>query len=399
MLDPIVIVGAGQAAAQAIQSLRQGGSSTGPNGGFKGPIALVGDEPVLPYQRPPLSKKYLTGEMDADRLLFRPETVYRDWDVDLHIGVRAEAIDTAAARVRLADGTTLPYGKLLIATGMRPRPLPIAGADLPGVLTLRGLADAARIKAALTPGARLVVIGGGYIGLETAAVARALGHEVVVLEAAERVLGRVVAPVVSEFFTAKHRRAGVDLRTATGVVGIEGTDRVRAVALADGGRVEADVVLISIGALPETRLAEAAGLDVADGIRVDQGARTSAENVFAAGDCTRFDSARFGRSIRLESVQNAIDQAKAAVATMLGETVVYDPVPWFWSDQYDLKLQIVGLSTGHDRYEVDGDPASEKFSVAYFAGDRLLAVDSINHPRRHMQARKLVGETWAGWPA
>ena len=391
MTFPIIIVGAGQAGAQAVQSLRQGG--------YQGALMMVGNEPHLPYQRPPLSKKFLTGETDEERLQLRPAALYQELDVDLRLGVAATQLDTTHHRLRLADGEILPYSKLLIATGMRARPLSVPGIDLPGVVTLRSLMDAARIRRALQPGQTVVVIGGGYIGLEVAAIARGMGLDVTVLEAAERVLGRVVAPDVSRYFTELHRGHGVDLRTATGVIAIAGRERTEAVVLADGTRLPADFVLLSIGAVPETSLAEVAGLDVRDGILVDDQARTSAPDVFAAGDCARFQSARFDRSIRLESVQTAIDQAKAAAEAMLGGTPAYDPVPWFWSDQYDVKLQIVGLSQGHDRIEIDGDPAAGRFSVAYLAGERLLAVDSINHPRRHMQARKMIGAAWSGWPA
>ncbi len=389
MTFPILIVGAGQAGAQAVQSLRQGG--------YQGALTLVGNEPHLPYQRPPLSKKYLTGETDEERLLLRPAAMYRDLDVDVRLGVAATQLDTTRHRVRLADGTVLPYSKLLIATGMRARPLAIPGIDLPGVVTLRSMLDAARIRRDLDPSNRVVVIGGGYIGLEVAAIARGMGLQVTVLEAAGRVLGRVVAPEVSRFFTKLHLDHGLDLRVATGVIAVEGNGRAEAVVLADGSRVPADLVLLSIGAIPDTALAEAAGIEVRDGILVDAGARTSAPEVYAAGDCARFQSARFGRSIRLESVQNAIDQAKAAASAMLGQQPVYDPVPWFWSDQYDVKLQIVGLSHGYDTIHIDGDPEAGPFSVAYVGDGRLLAVDSINHPRRHMQARKMIGEPWTGW--
>ena len=389
MTFPIIIVGAGQAGAQAVQSLRQGG--------YQGALTMVGNEPHLPYQRPPLSKKFLTGETDEERLQLRPAALYRDLDVDLKLGVAATQLDATHHRLKLADGTLLPYSKLLIATGMRARALSVPGIDLPGVVTLRSLLDAARIRRELQPGHRVVVIGGGYIGLEVAAIARGMGLEVTVLEAAERVLGRVVAPDVSRFFTRLHRNHGVDLRVGTGVIRIAGETRAEAVVLADGTSIPADFVLLSIGAVPETTLAEVAGLDVRDGILVDGSARTSALDVYAAGDCARFQSGRFGRSIRLESVQNAIDQAKAAAEAMLGREPGYDPVPWFWSDQYDVKLQIVGLSQGYDRIDIDGDPETGPFSVAYIADDKLLAVDSINHARRHMQSRKLIGEPWKGW--
>jgi 3-phenylpropionate/trans-cinnamate dioxygenase ferredoxin reductase subunit len=389
MTAPIMIVGAGQAGAQAVQSLRQGG--------YAGPLTMIGAEPHLPYQRPPLSKKFLTFDTDEDRLLLRPAALYDDLNVNVMVGSTVTQIDPSHHAIRLNDGTDLTYSKLLIATGMRPRPLSIPGVQLHGVVMLRSLMDAALIRSHLKPGTRAVVIGGGYIGLEVAAVARTLGMEVIVLEAAERVLGRVVAPDVSAFFTRLHRGRGVDLRVATGVIAIEGETHVTGVKLGNGTVVPADLVLVSIGAVPETTVAEQAGLQVRDGILVDAEARTSGPDIYAAGDCARFDSALYGRSIRLESVQNAIDQAKAAAATVLGQPIAYDPVPWFWSDQYDIKLQIVGLSTGYDTIHVDGDPEKGPFSVAYLREGKLLAVDSINHPRRHMQARKMVGSDWTGW--
>ncbi len=389
MTSPIIVVGAGQAGAQAIQSLRQGG--------YEGPLALIGSEPHLPYQRPPLSKKFLTFDTDEERLLLRPAAMYDELKVEVILGKPATQLDTTHHTLRLLDGRELTYSKLILTTGMRPRPLSIPGVDMPGVVMLRSLMDAALIRSQLVPGKNVVVIGGGYIGLEVAAVARGLGLNVTVLEAAERVLGRVVAPDVSAFFTQLHRGRGIDLRVSTGVLAIEGGARVEAVVLADGSRIPADLVLVSIGALPETTLAQTAGLDVADGIRVDHEACTSALDVYAAGDCARFQSGRYGRSIRLESVQNAIDQAKTVAMSILGQSPVYDPVPWFWSDQYDVKLQIVGLSHGYDTIHIDGDPAANAFSVAYVGAGKLLAVDSINHARRHMQSRKMIGEPWTGW--
>jgi 3-phenylpropionate/trans-cinnamate dioxygenase ferredoxin reductase subunit len=391
MSSPIIIVGAGQAGAQCVQTLRQSG--------YDGALTLIGAEPHLPYQRPPLSKKFLTHDTDEERLLLRPASLYADLNVDVHVGTMVTHIDTTHNRIRLKDGSELDYAKLLIATGMRPRALSIPGVDLPGVVMLRSLMDAALIRSHLVPGKKAVVIGGGYIGLEVAAVARGLGLDVTVLEAADRVLGRVVAPDVSAFFTRLHRGRGVDLRVATGVVSIEGETHVEAVKLADGSLIPADLVLVSIGAVPDAVLAQSSGIEVRDGILVDAEARTSVTDVWAAGDCARFSSALYGRSIRLESVQNAIDQAKTAALSMLGQAPSYDPVPWFWSDQYEIKLQIVGLSHGYDTIHIDGDTQSGPFSVAYVAGGKLLAVDSINHPRRHMQARKMVGQPWTGWMA
>jgi 3-phenylpropionate/trans-cinnamate dioxygenase ferredoxin reductase subunit len=386
MTDPIVVVGAGQSGAQAAQTLRQLG--------YDGPLVLIGDEPHPPYQRPPLSKKFLAGEIAAEALWLRPSALYEKLGVDLALGRSVSEIDVPGHRLLFQSGESLAYSKLLLATGSRARALALAGANLPGVYGLRTIADVDRIRPNLQHGLRLVVIGGGYIGLEVAAVAARRGLDVTVLEAAPRVLARVVAAPVSTFLTDLHRAEGVDIRLNAAVSGIEGTDRATAVRLADGTLIPADAMLLAVGGIAETGLAEAAGLAVDAGILVDTAGRTSAPDIFAAGDCTRFPSARFGRMIRLESVQNAIDQAKIAAAALLGGDVSYDPVPWFWSDQYDVKLQIAGLSDGADRTLVEGDPASGRFSVSYGRSGRLVAVDTINTPKVHMLARGRIGESW-----
>lgn len=386
MTETCVIVGAGQAGAQAAQSLRQGG--------FAGDIVLLGDEAHPPYQRPPLSKKYLAGELDADRLWLRPAEFYPANGIALRTATRVEAIDRQARRLSLTGGEEIGYDHLLVATGTRPRALPLAGADKAGVLPLRTIADVDAIRPRLAAGRRLVIIGAGYIGLEVAAVARSLGLHVTVLEAQDRVLARVVSPALSAFFQSLHSGHGVDLRFGAGVAAIEGGERAEAVVLAGGERLDCDLVLMAVGAVPNDDLARAAGLEVDDGIVVDAACRSSDPHILAAGDCTRFFSARFGARIRLESVQNAIDQAKAAAATICGTPGTYDPVPWFWSDQYDVKLQIAGLSQGHDEARTVGDPASGAFYVAYLREGRLLAVDSVNHPRSHMMARRALGEPW-----
>ncbi|MBL8575434.1 MAG: FAD-dependent oxidoreductase [Hyphomicrobiaceae bacterium] len=383
--DPIVIIGAGQAGAQAAQSLRANG--------YDGDLVMLGAEPHAPYQRPPLSKKYLSGDVSAENLALRPPAFYETNRIDLIAGAEATHIDPAGRRVETIAGQTIAYSKLLIATGTRARPLPLPGHDLDGVLTLRTIRDVDTLRPAFAPGARLVIVGGGYIGLEVAAVARARGLDVTVLEGAPRVLARVVAPPVSRFYQDLHRAHGVDIRLDQHLAGFTGGDRVTGIALADGTTVAADLVLVAIGALACDELATASGLATRDGIAVDAFTRASAPDIFAAGDCTRFTSALYGRDIRLESVQNAIDQAKAAAAAMLDIAAEpYDPVPWFWSDQYDVKLQIAGLSQGHDRAVVDGDPATASFSVSYYLGDRLLAVDAINRPRDHMLARRSIGK-------
>ena len=386
MSETCVIVGAGQAGAQAAHSLRQGG--------YEGDIVMLGDEAHPPYQRPPLSKKYLSGEFEAERLWLRPPEFYEANHIDLRVGCTVSGIDRERARVVCADGSEIDYDTLLLATGTRPRALPLPGFDLPRVLPLRTLADVDALRALMEVPRRIVIVGGGYIGLEVAAVARGLGHEVMVLESQGRVLNRVVAPELSDFFAQLHTSHGVVLRFGVSVAAVEGDGQAEAVRLTTGERVECDLVLVAVGAVPNTELAQEAGLAVQDGISVDASCRTSDPAILAAGDCTRFPSARYGRTIRLESVQNAIDQAKAAAGAILGQGVTYDPVPWFWSDQYEIKLQIAGLSQMHDETKRVGDPASGSFYIAYLREGRLLAVDSVSHPRSHMMARRALGEAW-----
>ncbi|NRG17166.1 FAD-dependent oxidoreductase [Rhizobiales bacterium] len=386
MQDRIVVLGAGQAAAQLVQSLRQNG--------HEGEIALIGDEPHLPYQRPPLSKKYLMGEVGEDTLELRPSSFYEAQSVELHLGVKAEAVDRERKLVKTSAGEKIAYDRLVFATGTRARSLPLAGADLPGVVSLRTIADVEAIRPSLEGEGRVAIVGGGYIGLEVAAVARSLGREVTVLEGLDRVMKRVVSPAISEFYEKLHCENGVDIRLNVSIEGFEGTDRVEAVRFTNGSQLDCDLVLVAVGAAPNDELAGACGLDVSDGILVDGAGRTSDEAIHAAGDCTRFYSARYGRSIRLESVQNAIDQAKAVAADICGKDVDYDPVPWFWSDQYHIKLQIAGLSQGYDEAKTVGDPASGSFYVAYLKDGKLIAVDSINHARSHMMARRSIGEAW-----
>jgi 3-phenylpropionate/trans-cinnamate dioxygenase ferredoxin reductase subunit len=361
--------------------------------GFDGPIVILGDEPHPPYQRPPLSKAYLGGEMSADRLALKGANFYEQHNVDLRLGTRVVRLDPRDRKVELCGGATLAYDSVLIATGARARRIPIPGKDLKGVHSIRGIDDAERLRPALRPGARLVIIGGGYIGLEVAAKARQLGAAVTVVESQSRVLARCVATPISEFLTARHRAEAVEILTGTAIEAIEGGAAAQAVRLAGGRRLDADAVLIAVGAVPNQDLAAEAGLSVANGILVDAATRTAAPGIHAAGDVALFPSARHGQLIRLESVQNAIDQGKAAAASMLGEPTHYDPVPWFWSDQYDLKLQIAGLSAGHDRFELDGSLEDRRFSLRYFRDGELVAVDSVNDPRSHMLARRALAET------
>jgi 3-phenylpropionate/trans-cinnamate dioxygenase ferredoxin reductase subunit len=384
MLSSIVIVGGGQAGAQAIDTLRREG--------FAGRLVLVCDEPELPYQRPPLSKKFLSAELAADRLLFRHRSFYEEHRVELMLGVRAVGLDASRHRVQTSDGVTLSYDGLLLCLGAVPRRITCPGADLVGVHYLRTLADVAPIRAAFKPGARAVVIGGGYIGLETAATARKMGCEVTVLEMADRVMNRVVAPCVSQYFAQEHLSHGINLKCDVRVIGIEGQHRAEHVVCADGSRHPADIVIVGVGAIANTELAESAGLRCDNGIWVDEYCRTSDPDIYAAGDCTNHPSLRFGRRVRLESVDNAFEQSKAAALNMLGRATVHDRVPWFWSDQFDNKMLIVGLTYDHDSQVVRGDPQSRSFSVCYLKDRELLAVEAINHSKDYMAARKLIAE-------
>lgn len=382
MVATIVIVGGGQAGAQAIDTLRREG--------FSGRLVLVCDESLLPYQRPPLSKKFLSGEMAAERLLFRHRAFYDEHGVELKLGVRAAHIDAAARRVTLSSGGEIHYDALLLCIGAVPRRMSCPGSELPGVHYLRNVADAAAIHEALQPGARVVVIGGGYIGLEIAATARQMGCGVQVLEMADRVMNRVVASNVSEYFEHEHRTQGVKIICNTRVVRLEGSDRVERVVTADGSVHAADLLVAGVGALANTQLAADAGLKCDNGIIVDEYCRSSDPAIFAAGDCCNFFSPRYQARVRLESVDNAFEQAKAAALNILGRPTAYDRVPWFWSDQYDNKLLIVGLSYAHDQQLTRGDPATRSFSVCYLKGGELLAVEAINHSKDYMSARKLI---------
>jgi 3-phenylpropionate/trans-cinnamate dioxygenase ferredoxin reductase subunit len=389
MYEPIAIIGAGQAAAQAIETLRKRG--------HRAPITVIGDESLLPYQRPPLSKKYLAGAMERDRLLIRHAAHYEQLGAELRLGFAVTRIDRAAHRLEIADGSQLDYLRLLIATGSRPRLLPVPGAELAGVHYLRTAADVDSLRAEFVPGRHGVVIGGGYIGLEVAGTCREVGLDVTVVEAAERVMSRVVAPEVSAFYEAEHRGHGVKILCDARVAQLvprngpnPGTQRVAAVRLTDGREIAADFVLVAIGVEAADALARDAGLPCDDGILVDEYCRTADPAIWAAGDCARHPSIHFGLGVRLESVDNAFEQGASAALNMLGLTTVHDKVPWFWSDQYDLKMVIVGLSAGYDQRVLRGEPAGRAFSVCYLKKGELIAVESINHNKDQMAARKLI---------
>jgi len=389
MFTPILVVGAGQAAAQAVETLRKKG--------HVGPLTVVGDENMLPYQRPPLSKKYLSGAMEKDRLLLRHADHYAQHAVDLHLGFAISNLDATARRVEVTDGSHFEYEKLLLATGSRPRLLPVMGAELAGVYYLRTVGDVDRLRTQMIPGRRAVIIGGGYIGLEVASTCREVGLQVTVVEAADRVMGRVISPVVSRFYEAEHARHGVEILLNARLGELVSADppaagnrHVSAVRLVDGRELPADFVLVAIGVVPSDALALAAGVACDDGILVDEHCRTSDGAIWAAGDCTRQRNLHFDLSVRLESVDNAFEQGTSAALNMLGLTTVHDKVPWFWSDQFDLKMVIVGLSAGYDQLVVRGDPASRAFSVCYLRRGELIAVETVNHIRDQMAARKLI---------
>ncbi|TNB48289.1 pyridine nucleotide-disulfide oxidoreductase [Martelella lutilitoris] len=382
MSDRIVIVGAGQggfAVAAKLRALKD-----------ERPITLIGAEAVPPYQRPPLSKKYLLGEMAFDRLLFRPETWYGENDVNLLLERFVERIDRDARQVVMQDGSTLPYGTLVLATGAAPRRLPEdLGGDLDGVFVMRDKHDADRLAKAMKPGARLLVVGGGYVGLEAAAVARKFEVEVTVIEMADRILKRVAAAETSEIMRAIHRDHGVDIRENTGLIHLEGEDgHVRRAVLSGGETLEIDMVVVGIGVTPNDQLAKEAGLAVGNGIVVDAFGRTSDPDIFAVGDCV--EQPYRGARIRLESVPNAVDQGEAIAAVIAGSDKTYQPEPWFWSDQYDVKLQIAGYNGGYDRVVVREGAREGSKSVWYFKGDTLLAVDAINDARAYVCAKKML---------
>lgn len=379
-MSHVVAIGAGQAGAALAARLRSGGHA--------GPITLIGEEPILPYQRPPLSKGYLLGEMGADRLTLRSADFYAEQDIALRLGAPVSAIDPKARTVTLGT-ETIRYDDLVLTTGSVPRRLPAAiGGDLAGVYTVRTIADVDAERAEFSPGRRLVIVGGGYIGLEAAAVAAKLGLDVTVLEMAPRILQRVAAPETSDYFRALHTAHGVKILESTGLERLLGeAGHVTAARLTDGREIPADFVIAGIGILPATQLAEAAGLVIENGIRTNSHGRTSDPHIWAAGDCASFPW-RGGR-LRLESVQNAIDQADLVADNILGADKDYVPMPWFWSDQYDCKLQIAGLNTGYDRIVTRG-PDGAAVSFWYFKGDRLLAVDAMNDSRAYMVGKRLL---------
>ncbi len=369
---------------KAIETLRRAG--------YDGALYIIGDEPYAPYQRPPLSKAFLKGEMEQDRLFLTSAAYFTEYNVNTMFGRHVMSVDTAARTVETDDGQRLPYAKLLLATGSRARTLDIPGINLEGVYSLRTLDDTTRLSKAVTSleKPRIVIIGGGYIGLEVAASMRARGHDVTIIEGADRILKRVVCPQISHFFEDLHQRHGVKILKDVMPLRLLGETHVSQIELNNGDSIPCDLVLVGIGSIPESNIATAAGIVTDNGIRVDEACQTSAPDVYAAGDCASFPSRRYGGFIRLESVQNAIDQGKAAAQAMLGESVKYDPVPWFWSDQYDVKLQIVGLSAGYDHVEIETGPKPESFAAIYFKDGKVICADAANHPRVYLKTRRTL---------
>ncbi|TWH00877.1 3-phenylpropionate/trans-cinnamate dioxygenase ferredoxin reductase subunit [Nocardioides sp. J9] len=384
--DTIVIVGAGHGGANVAALLRQQG--------FEGAVVLVGDEPMWPYQRPPLSKDYLKGAMSDDDLLIKPKDFYADQRIDVRFGNAVEAIDTEARTVTLGGGESISYDTLVLATGAAPRQLPVDGADLDGVHYLRNHDDALRLGADVVPAARLAIVGGGYVGLEVAASARHLGASAVVLEREARALARVAGADLAAFLVEQHAARGTEIRTSADVVRLDGDDgRVTAVVLGDGSRVECDTVVVGVGAIPRTALAEQAGVACDGGVLVDDHGRTSVDGVYAVGDVTRRPLDHFPGRHRLESIPSAVEQAKQTVAHVLGQPARPHEVPWFWSDQYDLKVKIAGLVGFADRSVVRGDVGSGRFAVFHLSGDAVVAVETVNSAPDFMVAKKLIASS------
>lgn len=386
----LVVIGTGSAGTELAFAARASG--------WRGPIVMVGEEAVLPYHRPPLSKAYLTGDASADSLCIKAAAMYQKLNIELIEGVYVTLINREDKLVRLSDARTLPYDQLALTTGGRPRPLPAATADVCATENfhyLRTAADADAMRRNFGVGRRLVVVGGGYVGLEVAAAAVKLGLLVTLLEAAPRVLARVTAPILSTFYEEVHRQAGVQVHTGTLVEGFElspDKSKITAVLCGDGVRIEADVVVAGIGLLPNSELASSAGLEVADGIVVDARMRTLDDAIVSAGDCTRFHSTLYERSLRVESVPNALEQARKIAALLCGKVPRPDAAPWFWSDQYDLNLKMVGLSQGYDQLILRGSLEDRSFSAFYMQGQRVLAVDTVNRPLEFIQSKRLVNE-------
>lgn len=383
----IVIIGGGQAASQVATSLRQKN--------FAGDISILSSEEYLPYQRPPLSKKYLSGELDSERLYLKPEKFYEDQNINVMLNSYVEEIDRSNSKLTFSknngEESTINYDNLVISTGTSPRLIPLDNPNLKGVHYLRSIKDVEGIKKSLIGAKSMVIIGGGYIGLEVAAVSKKLGLNVTVVEMANRILERVTSPIISSFYHSYHESNGVEIRTSTSVIGINGDLNVSSVETSSG-IIEADIVVVGIGVLPCQDLAERAGIETNNGIVVNEFCISSDSNIFSAGDCTLHPSAFYKRDIRLESVHNAIEQGKTVASSIMGEFIPYNQIPWFWSDQYELKLQIAGLNNDYDEYVIRGNLDENSFSVFYFKSGYMIASDCINSAQEHMMSRKFISE-------
>ena len=383
-MNDVVIVGAGHGAGQLVSTLLQKR--------YIGQITLIGEEPWYPYQRPPLSKKYLKSELSAERLFVKPKNFYSQAHVNTILNTRVTAIDRIKKLAVLSSGETIPYTKLVLATGSRPRLLDIPGIGLNGIHYLRNIHDADQIRTRMSAGKSMVVIGAGYIGLEVASVAVEQGLNVSVIEMQDRVMSRVVSPALSDFYRQIHFKNGVNLLFNTSAKAFSGRDKVDTIFLSSGEPLPADIVVIGIGILPNTELAAECGIETSNGIVVDEYCRTSDPNIYAIGDCTFHPNALLGYKLRLESVHNALEQAKTAANNICGETSAYAEIPWFWSDQYDLKLQICGLSTGYDQTVIRGDPDNNAFSCIYLRDKTIISIDAINRPRDFIQSKTLIAQ-------
>jgi len=386
MSETCIIIGASHAAAQLAPSLRQEG--------WEGPIIVIGDEPYVPYHRPPLSKAFLSGEKDIKGLLIRSAAIYEKNNIEFKLAVRVETINRSHKTLTLDNGEVLNYGKLALCTGSRVRTVSLPGTDLNGIHYLRNVSDVERIKSDTSAGKKAVIVGGGYIGLETASVLKKLGMDVTVLEMAPRILARVTAPELSDFYTRVHKEEGVNIKTGIAVAGFEGVDNsVERVVCADGTHFDADLVVIGVGIVPNVELAQAAGLEVDNGIVVDEYARTNDPDIVASGDCSNHPNALYNIRLRLESVPNATEQSKTAAASICGKKKPYRTLPWFWSDQYDLKLQIAGLSQGYDQVVIRGDKDSGRsFAAFYLKGGKLISADCVNRPQEFMVSKRIISE-------
>mgnify|MGYP001446769206 CR=1 FL=1 len=379
----MVIIGCGQAGGQAAASLRQEK--------YKGPITMIGQEPYIPYQRPPLSKQYLSGEQEKEKLSLRQESFYSEKEINLMLETSVLSLDPLKKKLQLENGETVIYDKLLIATGGRPRKLEVDGHTLKGIHYLRNIDDVDAIKTQMSSSQNLVIVGGGYIGLEVASVAIRKGLTVSVLETESRILERVTTEEMSAFYHQLHTDQGVNIMTSTQAKAFKGSETVESV-VCDDHEIPADLVIVGIGILPNTELAEAAGLETNNGLVVDEHCRTSNEDIFAAGDCTNHPNPLLNRRLRLESVPNAMEQGRVAASNMLGGAKSYASMPWFWSDQYEHKLQMVGFSKDSDQSIVRGDMASKSFTVFYLKDDSIIAADSVNNPKEFMASKQLVGK-------